>query len=100
MAPRDRTPSTDLTDRTDRTDLTDTHVHFMEKRVIVFLILSLLIVVGWNFLAGKMGWIPEPPPKEGQEAPLPTEPHAKPAQSIDADGPALAKEQPASADEG
>lgn len=72
----------------------------MEKRVILFLILSLLIVLGWNFLAGKMGWIPEPPPKEGQEAAQPTEPRAKPAQSIDADGPALAKEQPASAAEG
>ncbi len=68
----------------------------MEKRVIIFLILSLLIVLGWNFLAGKMGWIPEPPPEEMQEAPRASEPEAEPSKPPTASEPALAKEKPAS----
>ncbi len=68
----------------------------MEKRVALFLILSLLIVLGWNFLAGKMGWIPEPPPEEMQEAPRPAEPEAKPSQPRGSAETVLAKEEPSS----
>ncbi len=71
----------------------------MEKRVIIFLILSLLIVLGWNFLAGKMGWLPEPPPEDIQEVSKPAEREAKPSQPTQPRAvgePALAKQEPTS----
>lgn len=67
----------------------------MEKRVILFLILSLLIVLGWNFLAGKMGWLPEPPPEEMQETAKPGGREATPSEPVPAGEPALAREEPA-----
>ena len=33
----------------------------MEKRVVFFLVLSLLIIFGWNYFLDQMGWLPEPP---------------------------------------
>lgn len=43
----------------------------MEKRVVLFLILSLVIVFGWNFIMEQMGWVPPPPsaPEEGVDRP-------------------------------
>ncbi len=36
----------------------------MEKRVVVFLVVSLLIIFGWNYLLKEMGWLPVPPDTE------------------------------------
>ena len=36
----------------------------MDKRVVIFLVLSLAIILGFDFLLKKMGWFPEPPPAE------------------------------------
>ncbi|MDH4186179.1 MAG: membrane protein insertase YidC [Nitrospira sp.] len=33
----------------------------MEKRVVVFLVLSLVIILGYDLLLKQMGWLPEPP---------------------------------------
>ena len=33
----------------------------MEKRVVFFLVISLLIIFGWNYFLDQMGWLPEPP---------------------------------------
>jgi len=33
----------------------------MEKRVVIFLIVSLGIIFGWNAIVEKMGWLPPPP---------------------------------------
>ena len=35
---------------------------FMDKRVVVFLVLSLAIILGFDLLLKQMGWLPEPPP--------------------------------------
>jgi YidC/Oxa1 family membrane protein insertase len=34
----------------------------MEKRVVIFLVLSLAIILGYDVLLKQMGWLPEPPP--------------------------------------
>ncbi|HEU0068464.1 MAG TPA: membrane protein insertase YidC, partial [Nitrospiraceae bacterium] len=34
----------------------------MDKRIVVFLVLSLAIILGFDFLLKQMGWLPEPPP--------------------------------------
>ena len=34
----------------------------MEKRVVIFLVLSLAIILGYDLLLKQMGWLPEPPP--------------------------------------
>ncbi|NOT22408.1 MAG: membrane protein insertase YidC [Nitrospiraceae bacterium] len=36
----------------------------MDKRVIVFLVLSLGVILGFDLLIKQMGWFPEPPPAE------------------------------------
>ena len=36
----------------------------MDKRVIVFLVLSLAIILGFDFFMRQMGWLPEPPPAQ------------------------------------
>ena len=36
----------------------------MEKRVAVFLVASLLIIFGWNYVLEQMGWLPVPPETE------------------------------------
>jgi YidC/Oxa1 family membrane protein insertase len=52
----------------------------MEKRVIIFLVLSLAIIFGYDYILKELGWLPQPPPK--QEAPK-QEPvsHSDPAQT-------------------
>jgi len=36
----------------------------MEKRVVIFLVLSLAIILGYDVLLKQMGWLPEPPPTQ------------------------------------
>ncbi len=36
----------------------------MDKRVVIFLVLSLAIILGFDFLLKQMGWLPEPPPAQ------------------------------------
>jgi YidC/Oxa1 family membrane protein insertase len=36
----------------------------MDKRVVVFLVLSLAVILGFDFLLKQMGWLPEPPPAQ------------------------------------
>jgi YidC/Oxa1 family membrane protein insertase len=52
----------------------------MEKRVIIFLIISLAIIFGYDYILKELGWLPQPPP--GQEA-SDREPvsHPEPAQT-------------------
>ncbi len=45
----------------------------MEKRVVVFLIVSLLIIFGWNYVLEKMGWAPVPQEAE-ESAPMESSP--------------------------
>jgi YidC/Oxa1 family membrane protein insertase len=51
----------------------------MDKRVVVFLILSLGIILGFDVFLKQMGWFPEPPPAEEAPAPGPSSPEQKPA---------------------
>jgi YidC/Oxa1 family membrane protein insertase len=36
----------------------------MDKRVVIFLVLSLAIILGFDLLLKQMGWLPEPPPAQ------------------------------------
>ena len=36
----------------------------MEKRVIVFLVLSLAIIFGYDYALKEMGWLPQPSPAQ------------------------------------
>ena len=36
----------------------------MEKRVIIFLILSLAIIFGYDYVLKELGWLPQPPPNQ------------------------------------
>ncbi|MCI0428765.1 MAG: membrane protein insertase YidC [Nitrospiraceae bacterium] len=36
----------------------------MDKRVVIFLVLSVAIIFGFDFLLKQMGWLPEPPPAQ------------------------------------
>ncbi len=40
----------------------------MEKRVVIFLVLSLAIILGYDLLLKQMGWLPEPPPVQDSAA--------------------------------
>lgn len=40
----------------------------MEKRVVIFLVLSLAIILGYDLLLKQMGWLPEPPPVQESAA--------------------------------
>ena len=51
----------------------------MEKRVVVFLIVSLLIIFGWNYALEKMGMVPVPPETEELQQ---AEPGAAPAEGL------------------
>ena len=51
----------------------------MDKRVVVFLILSLGIILGFDVFLKQMGWFPEPPPAEDTTATGPSSPEQKPA---------------------
>ncbi len=42
---------------------------FMEKRVVIFLVLSLVIILGYDVLLKQMGWLPEPPPAQDSMVP-------------------------------
>ncbi|RPH80261.1 MAG: membrane protein insertase YidC [Nitrospiraceae bacterium] len=44
----------------------------MDKRVIVFLVLSLAIILGFDMLLRQMGWLPEPPPAQDGSTPTPS----------------------------
>lgn len=44
----------------------------MEKRVVIFLILSLAILLGYEYLLRQMGWAPQPPQEGDQQAPVAT----------------------------
>jgi YidC/Oxa1 family membrane protein insertase len=41
----------------------------MEKRVVIFLVLSLAIILGYDVLLKQMGWLPEPPPAQDSVVP-------------------------------
>ena len=41
----------------------------MDKRVVIFLVLSLAIILGFDFLLKQMGWLPEPPPAQDVAVP-------------------------------
>jgi YidC/Oxa1 family membrane protein insertase len=41
----------------------------MEKRVVIFLVLSLVIILGYDVLLKQMGWLPEPPPAQDSVVP-------------------------------
>lgn len=36
----------------------------MDKRVVIFLVLSLAIILGFDLFLKQMGWLPEPPPAQ------------------------------------
>jgi YidC/Oxa1 family membrane protein insertase len=44
----------------------------MDKRVVIFLVLSLAIILGFDFLLKQMGWLPEPPPAQDAAVPAPS----------------------------
>jgi len=50
----------------------------MDKRVVIFLVLSLAIIVGFDFLIKQMGWLPEPPPAQDAAVPAPSSEERKP----------------------
>ena len=41
----------------------------MDKRIVVFLVLSLAIILGFDLFLRQMGWVPEPPPAQDGSAP-------------------------------
>src|SRR6185437_3669109 len=51
----------------------------MDKRVVVFLVLSLGIILGFDVFLKQMGWFPEPPPAEEGTVTSPSSPEQKPA---------------------
>jgi YidC/Oxa1 family membrane protein insertase len=50
----------------------------MDKRVVIFLVLSLAIILGYDFLLKQMGWFPEPPPAQDVAVPGPSSPEREP----------------------
>jgi YidC/Oxa1 family membrane protein insertase len=46
----------------------------MDKRVIVFLVLSLAIILGFDLFLRQMGWLPEPPPPQDGSISSPSAP--------------------------
>ena len=50
----------------------------MDKRVIVFLVLSLAIILGFDLLLKQMGWMPEPPPAQDAAVPSPSSGEGEP----------------------
>ena len=51
----------------------------MDKRVVIFLVLSLAIILGFDFLIKQMGWLPEPPPAQDVAVPGPSSTEREPA---------------------
>ena len=56
----------------------------MDKRVIVFLVLSLAIILGFDFLMRQMGWLPEPPPAQDGSTQAPASSERDPAPAVPA----------------
>ncbi|MGH7148177.1 MAG: membrane protein insertase YidC [Nitrospiraceae bacterium] len=50
----------------------------MDKRVVIFLVLSLAIILGFDLLLKQMGWLPEPPPAQDSAVPDPSSAERKP----------------------
>jgi len=50
----------------------------MDKRVIVFLVLSLAIILGFDFIMRQMGWLPEPPPAQDSSVQTPASSEREP----------------------
>ena len=54
----------------------------MDKRVIVFLVLSLAIILGFDMLMRQMGWLPEPPPPQDGSVKTPSSSETEPAPAL------------------
>ena len=50
----------------------------MDKRVVIFLVLSLAVILGFDFLLKQMGWLPEPPPAQDGAVSGPSSAEQKP----------------------
>ncbi len=50
----------------------------MDKRVVIFLVLSLAIILGFDLFLKQMGWLPEPPPAQDGAVPSPSSVDQKP----------------------
>ncbi len=74
----------------------------MDKRVVVFLVLSLGIILGFDLLMRQMGWIPEPPPAQDgsatgslqQQEPTPAPPTGKDGSSTNLSVPNQSSQPP------
>src|ERR1700682_6534949 len=51
----------------------------MDKRVVIFLVLSLAIILGFDLLLKQMGWLPEPPPAQDVAVPRSSSAEREPA---------------------
>jgi len=54
----------------------------MDKRVIVFLVLSLAIILGFDLLMRQMGWLPEPPPAQDGSVQAPSSAEGEPTPAL------------------
>ena len=50
----------------------------MDKRIVIFLVLSLAIILGFDLLLKQMGWLPEPPPAQDGAVPGPSSAEREP----------------------
>ena len=50
----------------------------MDKRIVIFLVLSLAVILGFDFLLKQMGWLPEPPPAQDGAVSSPSSAEQKP----------------------
>jgi YidC/Oxa1 family membrane protein insertase len=54
----------------------------MDKRVVIFLVLSLVIILGFDLLLKQMGWLPEPPPAQDSSALTPSSTEQEPTPAL------------------
>lgn len=54
----------------------------MEKRVIIFLILSLAIIFGYDYVLKELGWLPQPPPNQDASKQEPVSPPEEPRTQV------------------
>jgi YidC/Oxa1 family membrane protein insertase len=54
----------------------------MDKRVVVFLVLSLAIILGFDLLLRQMGWLPEPPPAQDASVQTPSSAEREPTPAL------------------
>jgi YidC/Oxa1 family membrane protein insertase len=54
----------------------------MDKRVIVFLVLSLAIILGFDLFMRQMGWLPEPPPAQDGAVQAPSSAEREPTPAL------------------